>query len=220
MNRSLARLIDHTLLRADARADEIDRLCAEALRHSFAAVCVNGTWVRRCAAALAGSPVAVCAVVGFPLGAMTPEAKAFEAARALEDGAREIDMVINIGALKSGDRELVERDIAALAGLCHGRGALLKVILETALLDDAQKIQACEIARAADADFVKTSTGFSQGGATVRDVALLRRSVGPTMGVKASGGVRDAQQARALLEAGATRLGTSASVAIVAEAAD
>jgi deoxyribose-phosphate aldolase len=218
MNRALASLIDHTLLRADARASEIDQLCAEALQFGFAAVCVNGTWVQRCAAALAGSPVAVCAVVGFPLGAMAPEAKAFEARRALEDGAREIDMVINLGALASGDRALVQRDIAGVAELCHARGARLKLILETALLDDARKVEACEIARAAGADYVKTSTGFAGGGATVQDVALLRRTVGATMGVKASGGVRTAQQARALVDAGANRLGTSASVAIVSGA--
>ena len=217
MNRELAGRIDHTLLRADARAEEIDRLCAEALQHGFAAVCVHGTWVRRCAEALAGSAVAVCTVVGFPLGASRTEVKLCEARLALEDGAQEIDMLINLGALKSGDLESVRREITALVQLCHAGGARLKVILETALLDDAQKVAVCEIARAVGADFVKTSTGFASGGATVHDVALLRRTVGPDMGVKASGGVRSALDARALIAAGATRLGTSASVAIVSD---
>jgi deoxyribose-phosphate aldolase len=208
-------LIDHTLLRPDARALEIDQLCSEALEHRFAAVCVNGAWVSRCAKTLAGSGVAVCTVVGFPLGAMAFEAKAFEARRAIEDGATEIDMVMNIGALKSGEDEFVRHEIVELVQLCHRQGAKLKVILETALLSDAEKVVACECARAAGADFVKTSTGFSKGGATVGDVALIRRTVGPTMGIKASGGVRDEPFARALLAAGATRLGTSASVALV-----
>lgn len=215
MNDSLASRIDHTLLRADASAAEIDRLCDEAREHGFAAVCVNGTWVRRCAQRLAGSGIPVCAVVGFPLGAMSTEAKLGEARCALADGARELDLVINVGALKSGDRELVARELAAFAGLCRSAGALSKVILETALLSDAEKVECCELARAAGADFVKTSTGFAKSGASVHDVALLRRAVGPAMGVKASGGVRDAASARALLEAGATRLGASASVAIV-----
>lgn len=215
MSASLAGLIDHTLLRPDARAAEIDALCAEALLHRFAAVCVNGCWVARCARILAGSGIAVCAVAGFPLGAMSTEAKLFETGRAIEDGASEIDVVINIGALKSGEPELVRGELAALAQLCHHRGAKLKAILETALLSDAEKILACELARAAGADFVKTSTGFAKGGASVHDVALMRRSVGPAMGIKASGGVRDEPTARALIEAGATRLGASASVAIV-----
>jgi deoxyribose-phosphate aldolase len=218
MDHSLASMIDHTLLRPDASATEIDRLCCEALEQRFAAVCVNGTWVRRCAEKLAGSGIAVCAAVGFPLGAMVSEAKAFEARRAIEDGATEIDMVMNIGALKSGEHEFVRREIAEIAQLCHQSGAQLKLILETALLTDPEKVAACELARDAGADFVKTSTGFSKGGATVHDVALMRRTVGPTMGVKASGGVRDEQGARALLEAGATRLGASASVAIVSGA--
>jgi len=216
MSASLASRIDHTLLRADASAAEIDQLCVEALEYRFAAVCVNGVWVARCAQRLAGSSIAVCAVVGFPLGAMASAAKLFEARRALEDGAREIDVVQNIGALKSGDHTLVQSELAELAQLCQRSGALLKVILETALLSDAEKVHACELARAAGAGFVKTSTGFSKSGATVHDVQLMRRAVGPAMGVKASGGVRDAASARAMLEAGATRLGTSASVAIVA----
>jgi deoxyribose-phosphate aldolase len=220
MSHSLASRIEHTLLRPDAGSADIDRLCAEALEHRFAAVCVHGAWVRRCAERLSGSGIAVCAVVGFPLGAMRADVKVFEAARALEDGAREIDMVLNLGALKSGDRAQVQAEIAQLTQLCHASGARLKVILETALLSDAEKVCACGIALAAGADFVKTSTGFGGGGATVADVALLRRSVGPTMGIKASGGVRDAEFARALLAAGATRLGTSASVALVSDASD
>ncbi len=218
MTHPLASRIDHTLLRPDAGAAEIDQLCSEALEHRFAAVCVHGAWVRRCAQALAGSGVAVCAVVGFPLGAMASAAKLFEAGQALDDGATELDMVLNIGALKSGEHEHVRLEIAEIARLCHVRGAQLKVILETALLSDAEKVAACGIALTAGADFVKTSTGFAQGGATVHDVALLRRSVGPTMGIKASGGVRDESTARALLEAGATRLGATASVAIVSGA--
>lgn len=211
----IASTIDHTLLKPEATSAEVDKLCAEALQHRFASVCVNGTWVRRCAEILHGSGVAVCSVVGFPLGAMAPEVKAYEARRAIEDGACEIDMVLNVGALKSGDHDFVRRDIAGLAQVCHRHGARLKVILETALLGDDEKVRACELAREAGADFVKTSTGFSKGGATVHDVALMRRTVGPTMGVKASGGVRDAKDAKAMLEAGATRLGASASVAIV-----
>jgi deoxyribose-phosphate aldolase len=216
MSASLASRIDHTLLRPDASAAEIEQLCAEALEQRFAAVCVNGAWVALCAQRLAGSGIAVCAVVGFPLGAMASAVKLFEARRALEDGASELDVVQNIGALKSGDHALVQRELAQLAELCDASGAKLKVILETALLTDAEKVRACELARAAGADFVKTSTGFAKSGATIHDVQLLRRTVGSTMGVKASGGVRDAASARAMLEAGATRLGTSASVAIVA----
>jgi deoxyribose-phosphate aldolase len=211
----LAAAIDHTLLRPDATAAEVDKLCDEALRLRTATVCVNGSWVKRCAEVLAGSKVGVCSVIGFPLGAMAPEVKQYEARRAIEDGACEIDMVMNVGALKSGDDEFVRRDIAGVAETCHKLGARLKVILETALLDDGEKVRACELAKRAGADFVKTSTGFSKGGATVADIALMRRTVGPTMGVKASGGVRDAKDARAMLEAGATRLGASASVAIV-----
>jgi deoxyribose-phosphate aldolase len=211
----LASYIDHTLLRPDATAAEIDELCDEALRHRFASVCVNGSWVRRASEILSGSGVAVCSVIGFPLGAMAPEVKAFEARRAIEDGACEIDMVQNVGALKSGDCEFVRRDIAGVADVCHRLGAKLKVILETALLTEAEKVRACEVAKAAGADFVKTSTGFSKGGATADDVALMRRTVGPAIGVKASGGVRDMRDAQAMIAAGATRLGASASVAIV-----
>lgn len=214
---ALAGFIDHTLLRADATAAEIDRLCAEALEHGFASVCVNGAWVARCAERLRGSSVAVCAVAGFPLGAMASAAKAGEARVALDDGAREIDVVAHLGALKAGDDDLVVRDLAAVAAVCRERRALLKVILETALFDDAGKARAAGLAVRAGADFVKTSTGFGPGGATLADVALLRRTVGPRIGVKASGGIRDAATARAMLAAGATRLGTSASAAIVAQ---
>jgi deoxyribose-phosphate aldolase len=216
---SLAGYIDHTLLKPDATAAEIDTICDEALRHRFASVCVNGVWVRRCAEILAGSGVIVCSVIGFPLGASAPEVKVYEARRAVEDGACEIDMVVNVGALKSGDDEFVRRDIAGVAEVCHRLGAKLKVILETALLTDPEKVRGCELARAAGADFVKTSTGFSKGGATAADVALMRRTVGPVLGVKASGGVRTAEDARAMIEAGATRIGASASVAIVSQGA-
>lgn len=212
---NLAGFIDHTLLKADATAAEIDKICAEALENKFASVCVNGTWVRRCAEILAGSGVAVCTVVGFPLGAMAPEVKVYETRRAVEDGACEIDMVIHVGALKAGHDDLVERDIAGVAQVCHRLGARLKVIIEACLLTDEEKTRACKLAKAAGADFVKTSTGFSKGGATVEDVALMREAVGPRLGVKAAGGVRDEATVRAMIQAGATRVGASASVAIV-----
>jgi deoxyribose-phosphate aldolase len=212
---NMAGYIDHTILKPDATAEDVDRICDEALRHQFATVCVNGTWAKRCAEILSASPTKVCCVVGFPLGAVAPEVKAYEARRAIEDGACEIDMVLNVGALKSGDDEFVRRDIAGVADVCHRLGAQLKVILETCLLTDAEKVRACEISKEAGADFVKTSTGFSTGGATVDDVALMRRTVGPIMGVKASGGVRDEEGAKRMIEAGATRIGASASVAIV-----
>jgi len=207
--------IDHTLLKADATLEEIDVICAEALANSFASVCVNGVHVRRCAEILSGSAVSVCSVVGFPLGAVAPEVKSYEARRAIEDGACEIDMVMNVGALKSGDDDFVQRDIGGVVEVCHRLGAKLKVILETCLLSDEEKARACRLSKAAGADFVKTSTGFSKGGATIADVELMRQAVGPTMGVKASGGVRDAEGVRAMVEAGATRIGASASVAIV-----
>ncbi len=211
----LAPYIDHTLLKPDATAADVDRYCDEARRHGFAAVCFNPVWVRRAAERLKGSAVKVASVVGFPLGAHAPEIKAAEARRALRDGAREIDMVIHVGALKGGDYALVERDIAGVTEACREVGAVSKVILETALLSDEEKVIACKLAQAARADFVKTSTGFGGGGATVYDVALMREAVGPRMGVKASGGVRSAEQARELIEAGATRIGASAGVAIV-----
>lgn len=211
----LATYIDHTLLKPDATVEEVDKLCAEALQQRFASVCVNGAWVKRCSEILKGSGVLVCSVIGFPLGAMASEVKAYEARRAIEDGACEIDMVQNVGALKSGFDEFVEKDIAMVADVCHRLGARLKVILETALLTDPEKVRACELAVRAGADFVKTSTGFSKGGATAADVALMRRTVGPRVGVKASGGVRDEAGAKAMIAAGATRIGASASVAIV-----
>jgi len=211
----LATYIDHTLLKPDATAREIDALCGDALENGFASVCVNGCWVRRASEILSGSSVLVCSVIGFPLGAMASEVKAYEARRALEDGACEIDMVVNVGALKGRDHDFVRRDIATVAETVHRLGGKLKVILETCLLTDDEKVHGCELAKQAGADFVKTSTGFSTGGATLEDVALMRRTVGPTMGVKASGGVRDGEGARAMIEAGATRIGASASIEIV-----
>ena len=211
----LARYIDHTLLAADAGARQIDALCDEARVHGFAAVCVHGCWVARCAERLADSPVVVCSVVAFPLGAMAPAAKVAEAAGCVADGAREVDVVLNLGALRSGDHALVRADLTGVAEVCHAGGALLKVILETALLTREEQVLACQLALEAGSDYVKTSTGFGPGGASVEDVALLRACVGPDWGVKASGGIRDAVQAWAMIAAGATRLGTSASVAMV-----
>ncbi len=211
----LAQAIDHTLLKPEATAAQIDKLCDEARQHGFAAVCVNPVWVRRAAQRLRGTPVKVASVVGFPLGAALPEIKALEARRALRDGAREIDMVINIGALKCGDYALVERDIAGVSAACREVGALNKVILETALLSDEEKVIASRLAQAARAHFVKTSTGFGPGGATVFDVALMREAIGPTMGIKAAGGIKSAADAQQMLAAGATRIGASAGVAMV-----
>ena len=212
---TLASYIDHTLLKPEATLAQIDKLCDEAMTHRFASVCVNGAWVRRCAEVLASSRVLVCSVVGFPLGAMATEAKVYEARHAVEDGACEIDMVLAVGALKSRLDDYVRRDIASVASACQRLGARLKVILETGLLSDEEKVRACNLAQAAGADFVKTSTGFAKGGATVEDILLMRRSVGLAMGVKASGGVRDQPTAQALIAAGATRIGASASVEIV-----
>lgn len=217
--RDLARYIDHTLLRPEATREEILRVCEEALAYGFAAVVVNPYWVREVARRLEGSAVRPCTVVGFPLGATFSDVKVYETRRAIFEGAREIDMVINIGALKSGQGEIVEQDIRAVVEACHEFGVLCKVILETALLTEEEKVKACVLAKRAGADFVKTSTGFSKGGATIEDVLLLRRVVGPEMGVKAAGGIRDAEMARRLLQAGATRLGASAGVKIVQEAA-
>jgi deoxyribose-phosphate aldolase len=211
----LAPYIDHTLLKPDATADQIDVLCDEALEYGFASVCINPTWVKRAAERLRGSKVRVCTVIGFPLGSNTPEIKAMEARRALRDGAREVDMVINIGALKSGDHDLVRSDIEKVVDAAHETGAICKVILETALLTDEEKVIASALAKSARADFVKTSTGFSGGGATVYDVALMRETVGPEMGVKASGGVRTVEDAEDMIAAGATRIGASAGVQIV-----
>ncbi|MDY0002964.1 MAG: deoxyribose-phosphate aldolase [Polyangia bacterium] len=206
-------MIDHTLLKADATEAEIRKLCAEAREHGFASVCVNPGWVGLSAELLAGSPVKVCTVIGFPLGATTPTAKAVETRDAIANGATEVDMVINVGALKSGNDDLVRRDIAAVVESARGQ-AITKVILETALLSREEKVKACLLAKMAGADFVKTSTGFSTGGATVEDIALMRETVGPEMGVKASGGIRSAEDAQAMIAAGATRIGASASVAI------
>ncbi len=214
----IAKLIDHTLLKPEATRDQIAQLCREAREYGFAAVCVNPCYVGLAAELLRGSPVKVCSVVGFPLGATLPEVKAYEARRAIEEGAAEVDMVLNIGALKSGDLELVRQDIAAVVDVCHAKGALCKVIIEAALLSDEEKVLACQLAKAAGADYVKTSTGFGPGGATVHDVALMRRTVGPEMGVKAAGGIRSYEAAKAMLEAGATRIGASAGVKIVREA--
>ncbi len=211
----MARYIDHTLLKPEATAAEIDQLCREAEQYRFASVCINPTWVKRAAENLRGTPVPVCTVIGFPLGATTPEVKALEARRALRDGAREVDMVLNIGALKSGDRALVLKDIEKVVDAAHEVGALCKVILETALLTDEEKVVASSLAKQAKADFVKTSTGFGPGGATVYDVALMRETVGPDMGVKASGGVRTADDAEDMIAAGATRIGASAGIEIV-----
>jgi deoxyribose-phosphate aldolase len=211
----LAKYIDHTLLKPDATQDEIDKMCAEAIEYGFAAVCINPTWVKRTAENLKGSGVKTATVIGFPLGANTSDIKAMEARKALRDGAREVDMVINIGALKSGQHELVRKDIEKVVDASHESNAITKVILETALLTDEEKVIASALAKAAKADFVKTSTGFSGGGATVYDVALMRETVGPDMGVKASGGVRTLEDAEDLIAAGATRIGASAGVQIV-----
>ena len=214
----VAGVIDHTLLKPDASQKEIDQLCREAAEFKFATVCVNPAWVSRCAANLRGSSVGVCSVVGFPLGATTGDVKAYETRRAIFDGAREIDMVINVGALKSGDLATVERDIEAVTTPCRDCGVVSKVIIEAALLTDEEKVTACTLAKAAGADFVKTSTGFGPGGATVADVALMRRVVGDDMGVKAAGGVRDLEGMKAMIAAGATRVGASAGVKIVQQA--
>jgi len=214
---TVAGMIDHTLLKPDATRQEIEKLCREAAQFHFATVCVNPAWVSFCAGLLRGSGAGVCSVVGFPLGATTADVKHYETRRAIFDGAAEIDMVINIGALKSGDLKLVERDIAAVVGPCREAGVVSKVIIEAALLNDEEKIAACSLSKAAGADFVKTSTGFASGGATAADVALMRRVVGADMGVKAAGGVRDYEGLKAMVAAGATRVGASAGVRIVQE---
>jgi deoxyribose-phosphate aldolase len=208
-------MIDHTLLRADATQNDIVNICREARNHNFASVCVNSYWVPLVASQLAGSPVKVCTVVGFPLGATSTEAKVAETEAALRAGAEEIDMVQNIGALRSGQDDAVMTDIAAVVEAAHRAGAIVKVILETALLDDSQKVRASILAKMAKADFVKTSTGFGPSGATAHDVALMRLAVGPEMGVKASGGIRTLEDLKKMAAAGATRIGASASVKIV-----
>jgi len=212
---SISAYIDHTLLKPEATSAQITQLCREAKQYKFASVCVNPTHVKLCATLLAGSPVKVCSTVGFPLGATTPEVKAFEAKQAIENGASEIDMVINIGALKDRNLELVARDILGVVKVVHAANFLIKVIIETALLTDEEKQIACLLAKEAGADFVKTSTGFSSGGATVEDVALMRRTVGPLVGVKAAGGVRTREDFEKMVKAGATRVGASAGVRIV-----
>lgn len=211
----LARYIDHTLLDPAATGEDIDRMCAEAVEYGFASVCVNPVWVKRTAAGLRGSDVVACSVIGFPLGATTSEIKAMEARKALRDGAREVDMVINVGALKSRDHDLVQSDISEVVDAAHEVGALCKAIIETALLTDEEKVVASSLVKAAKADFVKTSTGFGPGGATVYDVALIRETVGPHLGIKASGGVRTLADAEELIAAGATRIGASAGIQIV-----
>ncbi len=216
---SLAQMIDHTVLKPDASRSDVEKLCKEAIEHNFFSVCVNSTWVPLARDLLRNSPVKVCAVVGFPLGAMPPQIKALEARKAIREGAKEIDMVINVGALKSGDTKLVLEDIRAVVEACKDGRALSKVILENSLLTDAEKVLACELSMQARADYVKTSTGFSTGGATAEDIALMARTVAPKkLGVKASGGVRTYDDAMKMIAAGATRIGASSSVKIVEEA--
>jgi deoxyribose-phosphate aldolase len=213
----VAAMIDHTLLKAEATRADIEKLCREATEFHFATVCINPTWVKLAAQLLRGSGVGVCTVVGFPLGATTADAKHYETRRVIFDGAAEVDMVINIGALKSGDLQTVERDIAAVVQPCREANVISKVIIEAALLNDDEKIAACTLSKAAGADFVKTSTGFASGGATAHDVALMRRVVGAEMGVKAAGGVRDYEGLKAMVAAGASRVGASAGVKIIQE---
>jgi deoxyribose-phosphate aldolase len=212
---SIASMIDHTILKPDATRADVTKVCHEARQYHFASVCVNPYWVPLVRAELAGSPVKVCTVVGFPLGATSTEAKVAETAAALRAGAQEIDMVINVGALRSGDHEAVKVDVQEVVKVAHSAGAIVKVILETALLDDNQKAVACTLCKLAGADFVKTSTGFSSAGATAHDVALMREVVGPDMGVKAAGGIRTLSDLKAMTAAGATRIGASASIKIV-----
>ncbi|AJI21710.1 deoxyribose-phosphate aldolase [Priestia megaterium] len=214
MSQNITGIIDHTLLKADATEEQITVLAQEAKEYSFASVCVNPTWVKKAAELLKDAPkVKVCTVIGFPLGATTSAVKAFETTNAIENGADEVDMVINIGALKDKNYDLVQSDIQAVVDAAKGK-ALVKVIIETALLTDEEKAKVSELAVKAGADFVKTSTGFSTGGATVEDVALMRKTVGPDVGVKASGGVRGLEDAKAMIEAGATRIGASSGVSI------
>ena len=212
---TVARLIDHTLLKPEATRAEVEQVCAEAREYGFASVCVNAFWVPLVARLLAGCAVKTCTVVGFPLGATSTESKVAETRIATAAGASEIDMVMNIGALRGGEAKVVEDDIRAVAEAAHAAGATLKVIIETALLNGEQKVLACRLAKSAGTDFVKTSTGFSKSGATVEDIALMRQTVGPQLGVKASGGVRSLENLQAMVAAGATRIGTSCGVAIV-----
>ncbi|MFJ7646349.1 deoxyribose-phosphate aldolase [Lysinibacillus sp. NPDC097279] len=214
MTTNYANMIDHTLLKAEATKEQIEKLCAEAKEFGFASVCVNPTWVKYCSELLQNSDVLVCTVIGFPLGANTPAVKAFEAKDAIANGAQEVDMVINIGALKDQNFEQVQADIAAVVEAAKG-SAIVKVIIETCLLTEEEKVKACELSVAAGADYVKTSTGFSTGGATAVDIALMRKTVGPELGVKASGGVRSLEDMQKMVEAGATRIGASSGVAIM-----
>lgn len=214
--KTIASMIDHTLLKPEATPAQIEKLCAEAAEYHFASVCVNPVYIPLAARLLKGTGVKVCCVVGFPLGAIAPEQKAAEAASCAAMGAEELDMVIHVGAAKAGDWALVQRDIEGVVKAAAGH--TVKVIIETCLLTDEEKVKACEAAKAAGADFVKTSTGFSTGGATTHDIALMRKTVGPEMGVKASGGIRDYETAMAMIEAGANRIGASAGIAIVAAA--
>ncbi len=218
MPKSIEKYIDHTLLKPEATPADIAKLCEEAKEYGFAAVCVNPNYVKECARLLRGTPVGIATVVGFPLGAHTTPTKVFEAMQAIADGATEVDMVINIGALKAREDGLVADDIRAVVDASHAAKALVKVIIEAALLTDEEKVRASQLAKEAGADFVKTSTGFGPGGATVQDVALMRRTVGEEMAVKAAGGIRNYEQAKAMIDAGATRIGASAGVKIVQEA--
>lgn len=211
--KDLAKMIDHTILKADATEKEVEKLCSEALEYNFASVCINPSMVEKAANMLKGSDVKVCTVIGFPLGATTTEVKAFETEDVIKKGATEVDMVINIGKLKEGNLEYVKKDIEAVVNAAKGK-ALTKVIIETCLLTDEEKVTACKLSKEAGADFVKTSTGFSTGGATASDIKLMRETVGPELGVKASGGVRSLEDAMAMIENGATRIGASASIAI------
>lgn len=217
---ALATLIDHTLLKPEATAAQVRQLCAEAAQYGFASVCVNPTWISLCCEVLAGSPVKVCSVVGFPLGATLTSIKATEAAECVALGAGEVDMVLNVGRLKSGDYSAVYADVAAVVAAAHPQSALVKVIIETGLLSEQEKVAACVLVQQAGADFVKTATGFNGGGATVADVALMRQVVGPRMGVKAAGGIRTGADALQMVAAGATRIGTSGGVRIVQDLAN
>lgn len=214
MVENIAKMIDHTALKPDVTKDQIEKLCEEAKEHGFWSVCVNPTWIKEVKNLLEGSDVKICTVIGFPLGATTSEVKALETKDAIEKGAHEVDMVINVGALKDGENSKVEEDIRAVVEAAKGN-ALVKVIIETSLLTDEEKRRACELSVKAGADYVKTSTGFSGGGATVEDIRLMRKVVGPETGVKASGGVRNTEDAESIIEAGATRIGASSGVAIV-----
>ena len=212
----IAKYIDHTILKPEAREEDVKKLCKEAREYNFASVCVNACYAKLVSSELSGSSVKTCVVVGFPLGAMTKEAKAFETTQAIGNGATEIDMVINVGALKEKNYDLFKEDIEAVVNAAKGK-AIVKVIIETCLLTDEEKVKACEISKEAKADFVKTSTGFSSGGATKEDIALMRKTVGESLGVKASGGVRDYKTAMDMVNAGASRIGASASISIVNE---